>query len=191
MFTHFRSSSLQQNFTALWQPSPVYVGMLTAGLLRYSRHTYTASKDSKVGVSNRRQQSKQDQKERRQLLVSLYRVGFAVTAVGHAFTVYTILKDPKLSITNTFLPSVKSPDQQSSSSSILNFLQWDMGLYVLSAATHGLQSILELRTQGYLTTSQSVVTALSFTLGNAVVGPAAAQIYLSMWKEKLLLGMGM
>jgi hypothetical protein len=41
-----------------------------------------------------------------------------------------------------------------------------------------------------MTTSQAVSAALSFSLGHAVVGPAAAQIGLSTWKGKLLLDMG-
>lgn len=73
---------------------------------------------------------------------------------------------------------------------ILNFLQWDMGLYVASAAVHGLQSILEFRTRGYVTTGQAVSAALSYSFGHAIVGPTAAQIGLSTWKEKLLLDMG-
>ena len=187
MFTPFASFDLRQKLTAFWQPSPVYVGILTAGILQYTRRTTTTSNTDSITIPKDKLKQKQRQKERRQRLLSIYNIGFAATALGHWFALYNIFKDPKLSLSNVFLPSIKPQIEQSSS--ILNFLRWDMGLYTASAAVHGLQGILEFRTRGYVTTTEAISTALSFSLGHAIVGPAAAQIGLSMWKEKLLLSM--
>lgn len=188
MFVPYASFDLRQKLTALWQPSPVYVGILTAGILQYTRRSKATSNADSLTDPKENQNQKQHQQERRQRLISTYNLGFAATTLGHWFAVYTVLKDPKLSLSKVFLPSTAPQTEQSNS--ILNFLQWDMGLYVASAAVHGLQSILEFRARGYVTTSQAASAALSFSLGHAAVGPAAAQIGLSIWKEKLLLNMG-
>ena len=191
MFTPFASMDLRQKLTAFWQPSPVYVGILTAGVLQYTRRTKTVSDAESLAdpKDKQKQRLKQRQQERRRSLISVYNLGFVATTLGHWAAVYTILKDPKLSLLKVFLPSIAP--QTEKSNGILNFLQWDMVLYTASAAVHGLQSVLELRTRGYVTTYQAVSAALSFSLGHAVVGPAAAQIGLSVWKEKLLLNMGL
>lgn len=184
MLTPFRSFDVRQKITAFWQPSPVYVGLLTAGFLAYIRRAKPAGE---AADPKDNQQKKQRQQERRHRLISMYSAGFAVTTISHLATIYAILKNPNLSISRVFAPSIKSPSGLGSS--ILNFLQWDMGLYSASAAVHGLQSILEFRSQGYVTTSQSVSAALSFVLGHAVVGPAAANLGLSVWKEKTFLNL--
>lgn len=188
MLTPFRSFDLRQKITAFWQPSPVYVGLLTAGFLAYSRWAKPPGKEEPAADPKNKQQKKQRQQERRHRLISMYSTGFAVTTIGHLVTMYAILKNPDLSISRVFAPSIKSPS--GIGSSILNFLQWDMGLYSASAAVHGLQSILEFRSQGYVTTSQSASAALSFVLGHAVVGPAAANLGLSVWKERTFLDLG-
>lgn len=188
MFIPFSSFDLRQKLTALWQPSPVYVGILTAGILQYTRRSSTTSNTDGLTLPKEKQNQKQRQQDKRQRLLSVYNLGFAATTLGHWLAVYTVLKDPKLSLSRVFLPSTVPQSEQSNG--ILNFLQWDMGLYVTSAAVYGLQSILEFRTRGYVTTSQAVSAALSFSLGHAAVGPAAAQMGLSIWKEKLLLNMG-
>ena len=181
---------LQQKLTAFWQPSPVYVGILTAGFLKYTRRTKMFSDtDTLINSQDKqKQKQKQRQQERRRGLISIYNLGFAATALGHWIALYTILRDPKLALSKVFLPSIAP--QTEKSNGILNFLQWDMALYTASAAVHGLQSVLEFRTRGFATTYQTVSAALSFSLGHALVGPAAAQIGLSIWKEKLLLNMG-
>lgn len=190
MFTPFASFDLRQRLTALWQPSPVYVGILTADILQYTRRSGATSNTDGLAPPKDKQEQKQrqHQQEKRQRLISVYNLVFAATTLGHWFATYTVLKDPKLSLSRVFLPSIVPQPEQSNG--VLDFLQWDMGLYVASAAIHGLQSILEFRTRGYVTTSQAVSAALSFSFGHAVVGPAAAQIGLSIWKEKLLLKMG-
>ena len=188
MFIPFASFDLRQKLTALWQPSPVYVGILTAGVLQYTRRSRTASNTEPITLPKNKQNQKQHQQEKRQRLVSVYNLGFAATTLGHWLAVYNVLEDPNLSLSRVFLPSIAPRSEQSNG--ILNFLQWDMGLYVASAAVHGLQSILEFRARGYVTTSQAISAALSFLFGHAVVGPAAAQIGLSVWKERLLLNMG-
>jgi len=188
MFTPFRDFDLRQKFTALWQPSPVYVGILTAGILQYNRRTTTTTNTDSVTILKDKQKQKQRQQERRQRLISVYNLGFATTTLIHWFSMYHILEDPKLSLSKVFLPTATPQTEQGSS--ILNLLRWDMGLYAASAAVHGLQSILEFRTQGFITSCQAVSTALSFSLGHVVIGPAASQIGLSLWKEKLLLSMG-
>jgi phosphate/sulfate permease len=187
MFTPFASFDLRQMFIAFWQPSPVYVGLLAASILRYTRKATSTGEISSITSPNDKQKRKRRQQERRQRLISIYNLCFAATTLGHCFAVYNVLKDPKLSLSKVFLPSITPTEQ---GNSILNFMQWDMGLYVASAAVHGLQSILEFRTRGYVTTTQAVSAALSYSLGHAVVGPAAAQIGLSTWKEKLLLDIG-
>lgn len=188
IFTPFASFDLRQKLTALWQPSPVYVGILTAGILQYTRKIRTAGGTDSLTMPKDKQKQKQRQQEKRRRLISVYKLGLVATTLRHWFAVYNILRDPKLSLSKVFLPSIAPKIDQSNG--ILNFMQWDMGLYVASAAVHGLQSILEFRTRGYVTTGQAVSVAFSYSLGHAVVGPAAAQIGLSIWKEKLLLNMG-
>lgn len=190
MFTPFASFDLRQKLTALWQPSPVYVSVLTAGILQYTRRSGATSNTDGLTPPKDKQEQKQrqHQQEKRRRLISFYNLGFAATTLGHWLAIYTVLKDPELSLSRVFLPSIAPQSEQSNG--ILNFLQWDMGLYVASAAVHGLQSILEFRARGYVTTSQAVSAALSFSLVHVAVGPAAAQIGLSIWKEKLLLNMG-
>ena len=188
MFTPFASFDLRQKLTALWQPSPVYVGILTAGILQYTRKIRTAGGTDSLAIPKDKQKQKQRQQEKRERLISVYKLGLAATTLGHWFAVYNVLRDPRLSLSKVFLPSIAPKTEQSNG--ILNFMQWDMGLYVASAAVHGLQSILEFRTRGYVTTGQAVSAALSYSLGHVFVGPAAAQIGLSVWKEKLLLDMG-
>lgn len=188
MFTPFASFDLRQKLTAFWQPSPVYVGILTAGILQYTRRIRAAGSTDNLAIPKDKQKQKQRQQEKRERLISVYKLGLAATTLGHWFAVYNILRDPKLSLSKVFLPSIGPKAEQSNG--ILNFMQWDMGLCVASAAVHGLQSILEFRARGYVTTGQAASAALSYSFGHAVVGPAAAQIGLSIWKERLLLNMG-
>lgn len=188
MFTPLASFDLRQKLTAFWQPSPVYVGILTAGILQFTRRARTTNKTDSLTAPEDRQVQKQRQQEKRQRLISVYNLGFVATTLVHWFAMYTILKDPKLSVSKVFRPSIAPRIEQSNG--ILNFLKWDMGLYIASAAVHGLQGILEFRTRGYVSTGQAVSAALSFSIGHAIVGPAAAQIGLSVWKEKMLLDVG-
>jgi phosphate/sulfate permease len=188
MFIPFTNFDLRQKLTALWQPSPVYVGIVAAGILQCARRATTTSDTGSLSNFKDKQKQKQRQQDKRQRLISVYNLSFAVTTLGHWSTIYNIIRDPKLSLSKVFLPS--TAPQIEHSNGILNFLQWDMGLYVASAAVHGLQSILEFRSRGYVTTGQAVSAALSFSFGHAAVGAAAAQIGLSIWKEKVLLNVG-
>lgn len=188
MYIPFRSMGFRQNFTALWQPSPVYVGLMTASLACLSRRVTAADKTDDAASLKTSSQRKQRQQQNRRRLISLHSVGFVDTAVGHLYTIYSVLKDPDLLFSRIFLPSLNIPTQQEKS--ILNFLRWDVALCTASATIHGLQSIMEFRCQGYVSTSQAAAAVLFFMTGHALVGPAAAQIGLSICKEKCLLDTG-
>jgi hypothetical protein len=139
MFTPFNSFDLRQKLIAFWQPSPVYVGLLAASILRYTRKARSTEQTSSITTPKDEQKQNQRQQEKRKRLISVYNLGLAATTLGHWLAVYTVLKDTNLSLSKVFLPSITPRTEQGDS--ILNFMQWDMGLYVASAAVHGLQSI--------------------------------------------------
>ncbi|PSN75601.1 FAD binding domain-containing protein [Corynespora cassiicola Philippines] len=175
MFSRYEDASTHQNFTAFWQPSPIYVSVLT-----YAISSILARIDPKDSYDELFQL-----KDVTPLRVS-YGVAFAITALSHIYSLIYITSNASLSIAEVFF-NMPSPDSMlHGAHSIFNFFKWDMTLYFASTALWSLYSIFELRRTGYVTTFQALRAALVAVVAQVVVGPAAAYIGVWAWREEAI-----
>lgn len=172
MMTPFKNTDLWQIFIAIWQPSPVVISVLVAAISKVLQKKTQAS---------RKRMEEKTPKSRGNSLKRAYRVSFGVSALVHMSYMYRILKSPDMSIARVFFPSATS----SAGKEIANFLKWDMALTAGSVLVQGLHRIFELRSIGYISTTEAAKAAACFCLGQVVVGPAAAQIGLGAWRERV------
>ncbi|GKT46810.1 citreoviridin biosynthesis protein D [Colletotrichum spaethianum] len=179
MFTQYGDNMAQQNAIAFWQPSPVYVSILTwvfSGILRYVSPT-TKSLDWEIF----------DQKDLGSLRIG-YALCFFTTAVLHICVFVYAHLSPSVSFVKAFfdLPTVAS---MSLGHDISGFWKYDMLLCFGAVATWCLYSVYELRRLGYVTTRTAVGAAMATSLGNIVIGPGATYAALWAWREDIIAGL--
>ncbi|KAF5583345.1 zeaxanthin epoxidase [Fusarium subglutinans] len=191
MLWPFKNKATWQGFTALWQPFPVYVGLITAGFstaLRRQRIgnvvTRPRPKTSKE-VSNRKRKA-----ETQSLLRSVYAVGTAATALVHFYTLYRTASTPRLSFPGVFgsiryLVSGASPSDPSDKIHV--FLQRDMFLNAVSVLANSFYRTLDLRRLGYITSKEALTTSLAVLVAQPVLGPAATHIAFVGWREEMFM----
>ncbi|PNP78992.1 hypothetical protein FNYG_07654 [Fusarium nygamai] len=189
MLWPFKSKATWQRLTALWQPFPVYVGLITAGLstvLRESRARDTPQlKPSKENQGRRKQKA-----ETVSLLRSVYMVGTAATALVHLYTFYRTASSPHLNFAGVFgsiryLVSGASPSDPSTKIHV--FLQRDMFLNAVSVLANSFYRTLVLRRLGYITNKEALTTSLAVLVAQPVLGPAATHIAFLGWREEMFM----
>ncbi|WYZ44688.1 hypothetical protein EsH8_VIII_000004 [Colletotrichum jinshuiense] len=175
MFLQYGDSVVQQNAIAFWQPSPVYVSVLTwvlSGALGYISRT--KSLDWEI-FENRD-------------LASL-RIGYALcffaAATLHAAALAYSRLSPSVSLFKAFLdlPTVAS---MSLGNDLAGFWKYDMLLCFAAVAVWCLYSVYELRRLGYVTTRAAIGAAALTLTGHVLVGPGATYAALWAWREEVI-----
>lgn len=180
----FKNNVTWQKFTALWQPFPAYVGLITLGaskgLSKREVNNAKALKDGGKAAERRR--------ETHSLLRHAYAIGTATATLYHLWTLYRISSSPNLSISSVF-GSMSSLFSDRSSldpdARISAFLQRDMLLNAASVLAHSIYRTLSLRSLGYITNEEAVKTSLAVLIAQPIVGPAAAHIGFLGWREEV------
>ncbi|KAG5760045.1 hypothetical protein H9Q72_011842 [Fusarium xylarioides] len=189
MLWPFKNKATWQRFTALWQPFPVYVGLITTGLstiLRERRDRDTPQhKHLKESQSPRKRNA-----ETVSLLRSVYAVGTVATALVHMYMLYRTASSPNLSFSGVFgsiryLVSGASPPDPSDKIHV--FLQRDMFLNAVSVLANSIYRTLDLRRLGYITNKEALTTSLAVLVAQPVLGPAATHIAFLGWREEMFM----
>lgn len=188
MLWPFENKNTWQKFVALWQPFPIYVGVLVAGLSTVLRRhkTTAAASGLKSKQSQASERSIKQHKTTQSTLKLVYAGGAAATALIHLWTVYRILSSSDLSFSAVFgNPSFLLSGSHASTSKddVLLFFQRDMLLNAASILAHNVFRILHLRSLGYVTTKQAVVASLVTVVAQPIVGPAAVHVGFLGWRE--------
>ncbi|KAL2684482.1 hypothetical protein Neosp_005560 [[Neocosmospora] mangrovei] len=188
MLWPFENKDTWQKFVALWQPFPIYVGVLVAGLSTvFHRQKATAAVSAlKMKQSQSSNKLIKQEKATQSTLKLVYAGGAVATALVHLWTVYRVLSSSDLSFSTVFgNPSFLLSGSHASTSKddVLLFFQRDMLLNAASVLAHNVFRILHLRSLGYVTTKQAVVASLVTVVAQPIVGPAAAHIGFLGWRE--------
>uniref|UniRef100_A0A4E9E3Q1 FAD-binding domain-containing protein n=1 Tax=Gibberella zeae TaxID=5518 RepID=A0A4E9E3Q1_GIBZA len=179
-----------QQMVALWQPFPVYVGLITAGVSTVLRKVKSSS--ATHSSSNATKESGNLTKKKdpvRSLLRYIYAGGAATATAIHLWSLYKIWSDPELSVSGVFGTIAYLVSGKSSSDPnirITEFLQRDLFLNGASVLVHSLYRTLCLRRVGYITNRETVVASLAVLIAQPIVGPAAAHIGFLGWREDML-----
>ncbi|KZL67421.1 fad binding domain-containing protein [Colletotrichum incanum] len=176
MFIQYGDNVVQQNAIAFWQPSPVYVSVLTwsfSGILRYVSST-TKSLDWEIF----------ENKDLFSLKIG-YAICFFTTATLHICVLVYAHFSPSVSFFTAFLdlPNVAT---MSLGNDLAGFWKYDMLLCFGAVAIWCLYSVYELRRLGYVTTQTAIVVAVLNLLGHILVGPGATYAALWAWREDVV-----
>ena len=188
MLGPFENKDTWQKFIVLWQPFPIYVGVLVAGVSTVFRRQKTTATVSGLKMKQRQASDrprKQD-KATQSTLKLVYAGGAAATALIHLWAVCRILSSPDLSFSAVFgNPSFFLSGSHASTpkDDVLLFFQRDMLLNAATVLAHNVFRILHLRSLGYVTTKQAVAASLVTVVAQPAVGPAAAHIGFLGWRE--------
>ncbi|KAM0553211.1 hypothetical protein ACHAPJ_007498 [Fusarium lateritium] len=194
MLWSFDNKNLRQKFVGLWQPFPVYVGLITAGFSSIRR-----KQGADTRVSQPEAKHYKGSKERRvrkesahSLLRLVYTTGVATTALLHLWSLYHISSSPDLSFSGVFgtigslVSKTYSPQLEDG---IIAFFQKDMFLNAASVLAHSIYRALDLRRLGYITTKEAVSASLAVVVAQPVLGPAAVHIGFLGWREEVFMRM--
>lgn len=104
MLWPFENKDSWQKFVALWQPFPIYVGVLVAGLSTVFRRQKTTAAVSglKMKQSQASERPSKQAKATQSTLKLVYAGGAATTALVHLWAVYRILSSSELSFSAVF-----------------------------------------------------------------------------------------
>ena len=178
----FNNKATWQQFAALWQPFPVWVGLITAGTTAILRKREAATQlDSKKPAAEQK-------RETRSLLRKVYIAGAAGAALIHFWSLYRIATSRDLSVSSvfsTFKSLVSGAYGSGTENKIFTFLQRDMFLNVASVLAHSLYRTLDLRCKGYITNKEAVTASLATLVAQPIVGPATAHIGFLGWREEM------
>ncbi|RBR26328.1 uncharacterized protein FIESC28_00828 [Fusarium coffeatum] len=178
----FNNKATWQQFAALWQPFPVWVGLITAGTTAILR-----KREAPVQIDSKKPAAEQ-KREMRSLLRKVYIAGAAGAALIHFWSLYRIVTSRDLSISSvfgTFKSLLYGGYSSGTENKIFNFLQRDMFLNVASVLAHSLYRTLDLRCKGYITNKEAVTASLATMVAQPIVGPAAAHIGFLGWREEM------
>ncbi|GKU07493.1 zeaxanthin chloroplastic [Fusarium langsethiae] len=189
MIWPWKNKATWQTLIAFWQPFPVYVGLITAGVSTVLRKM--KSNPATHSSSNTPKESRNAVKQKdpsRSLLRYIYTGGAATATAIHLWSLYKIWSDPNLSVSGVFgtvgyLISGKVGSDPNTK--IAEFLQRDMFLNGVSVLVHSLYRTLDLRRVGYITNKETVAASLAVLIAQPIVGPAAAHIGFLGWREEM------
>ncbi|KAI3571599.1 hypothetical protein IWW34DRAFT_768508 [Fusarium oxysporum f. sp. albedinis] len=186
------NKNIWQKFIALWQPFPVYVGLLTTGLssvLRKQRAATAVTQPEKKHNKESQEVGKRKE-ETHSVLRFVYTAGVATAALVHLWSLYHISSSSDLSFSSVFGKFgflVSRTYGSGPEDGILAFLQRDMFLNAASVLANSIYRTLDLRRLGYITTKEAVSASLAVLAAQPVVGPAAAHIGFLGWREEVFM----
>ncbi|KAF4991681.1 hypothetical protein FGRMN_7654, partial [Fusarium graminum] len=184
MLWPFKNAETRQKLIAFWQPFPLHVSLIVAGVSRYLRKRDIADQgtESKIdGLRKRREAT-------RSISKVVYKAGAAGAALVHFWSIYRILRGQDLSLSDVFggLRSLVSKSYGPTiEDGIIAFFQRDMFLHALSVVAHSIYRTLDLRRLGYITTNEAVSTLVVSLAMQPVFGPAAVHIGFLGWREEM------
>ncbi|VUC31552.1 unnamed protein product [Clonostachys rosea] len=183
----FQNKDTCQKYIALWQPFPIFVGVLTSALSKFYANPKPAVNE-KLQIA---EQKKRDKQISLRTLRRVYAVGFGVTALCHVSSMISIWRTPGQSVSQVFgnlgSPFADKPNEFPGAGIPL-FFKWDLALNCASVAVQGVFRIWELRRYGYITTASALKATLLTAAGTVITGPAATQIGIMAWREEILVG---
>ncbi|RGP74466.1 hypothetical protein FLONG3_6025 [Fusarium longipes] len=185
----FRNKATWQKFVALWQPFPLYVASITAGVSVISRTLGVGSSFSSNSTVPEKSGKFVEQKQpSHSLLRYVYISGAAAATIVHFWSLYRIASGPDLSVSKVFGTIGDLISGQSSSdpnTQIANFFQRDMFLNAASVLVNSLYRTLDLRRSGYITNKEALTASLTVLIAQPIVGPAASHIGFLGWREEM------
>lgn len=186
------NTKIWQDWTALWQFSPVFVPALTslisAGIRWWNRRR---------GPKHREQEKDEgshSSSEGLSVLKSAYASVFTVQAAAHIAILAYSRFHPSISISdmffgvpNPFSPRWNLPDTAAKANV---FLKYDMLISCTASVASNLYSIWDLRRKGYVSTRDAMRAAVGVAMGVVAVGPGATWMGLSYWREGVIVDVG-
>ncbi|XXH02442.1 hypothetical protein Hte_008817 [Hypoxylon texense] len=185
MLTPTVNAKSWQDWTALWQFSPILFTAFTALFA-------SAIKQWKRLVSPGVKQSPFDlyKDEDVPVLKSVYYYAFAIQAAAHISTLAYAYSHPAISFADLFW-NLPSPFELQWSlptiaSQVAVFFKYDLAMAFTSIAVHSLYTIWTLRKCGFIKARQAVAPVLACILGQVLVGPGATMAGLWSWRESVI-----
>lgn len=185
MLTPTVNTKSWQDWTALWQFSPIMFTTFTAlfawAIKQWKRLTSPGMKESPFD-------SYKDADV--PILKSVYYYAFALQAAAHVSTLAYAYFHPAISFANLFW-NLPSPFEHQWSlptmaSQVAVFFKYDLAIAFTSIAVHSLYTIWTLRKCGFIKTHQVVAPVLACILGQVLVGPGATMAGLWSWRESVI-----
>ncbi|KAH6649045.1 FAD binding domain protein [Truncatella angustata] len=184
--------STRQDFTALWQFSPVLVSACTAlfstGLRWYRVQQRRRQLSFQTHVEGFEHYATEDMRP----LETLYTHGIAIQAASHIATLTYAYFHPGISISkmlfgvpNPFSATWNLPDV---ANKIAVFLKYDFGIACCAWAASGIYSIWNLRRLGYIQTTDAFKASLGTLIGQILIGPGATWLSIAFWQDRILAG---
>ncbi|QPC80413.1 hypothetical protein HYE68_011165 [Fusarium pseudograminearum] len=190
MLWPFKNKATWQKVTALWQPFPLYVGLITAGLSSILCKQRASTTDIQVQSKTPEEKTmlRNPKRATHSNLKIVYVVGIATAAAFHLWSLYRISSSSDLSLTGVFgeIGYMVSGAQSSDPTySVLGFFQRDMFLTAASVLAYNIYRILDLRCLGYITNKETLTATLAVLFTQPVFGPAAAHVGFLGWREEI------
>lgn len=184
MLTPTVNTKSWQDWTALWQFSPIIFTTLTAlfsSVIQQWKRLTSSVKESPFDLYK---------DEDVPILKSVYYYAFALLTASHVSTLAYAYFHPEITFAELF-GNLPSPFELEWSlptlgSQIAIFLKYDFAMCFTAIAIYGLYAIWTLRKCGYVKTSQVTVPVLACILGQLLVGPGATMVGLWSWREGVL-----
>lgn len=180
MFLPVSRTEIQQNFVALWQPTPIICAVLTVAFSAIIRRATSGAAapepEKKASVT---------------LSYPVYHLLFTTLALFHVTILTFIWCEPDLSI-NEMLADLPGPfstwDLGDARSALFIFLRYDMLLYCAALLMYLIYTIWTLQGLGYATRRQAGIASLAVLAGQILVGPGATYAGVWYWREVLING---
>jgi hypothetical protein len=193
MLTQGTSSPTKQDFTALWQFSPILVPVLTHVLS--NGISWWRSRQQRMGKTmyGIRPLQLHDGADSFEPLEMVYACTAVIQAIVHLVTVTYACYDPNISVVNMFFgvpnPLMESWDLPEAATKVAVFLRYDLGIASCAWLVSGLYSIWDLRRRGYVKTRDALMAAVSVCVGQILIGPGASATILSYWLDNVVAGL--
>lgn len=183
MFTPTTNTKSWQDWTALWQFSPVFFTGFTfifSSVLVWWKRISTGLKESPFEMYEDADVP---------ILKSVYHYAFALQTTAHLAMIAYAYFHPAITFADLFwnLPNPFESDWSlpTVGSQITVFLKYDLAMTTIAITAHILYSIWALRQMGYIESSQAVAVALASVLGHLLVGPGATWAGVWSWRESV------
>lgn len=193
MFIPFRDHAIQDRFTAFWQPSPLWAGILSVlfatVLGAYEKRRLTGKTEFGAAV-----EKIMDWYTKREVpaLKNTYAFLFATSALVHVSVVlYAWLEGGLPALWRLFgdVPSifVGTAGLTDPAEGVFTMLKYDLIFSALPMLMFLLYTVWDIRSLGYITTATARNVAAAVLVGEVLVGPAATYAGLWYWRESVFL----
>lgn len=177
--------SAQLALASLWQPSPIYVAILT----------WTLAKAIELTSAKPVTPLHLEVLETKDLapLKMGYTAVITVMALMHAAVVWWASAPEAMArLLDAFfgLPAPAAVEMAGAAGDLYGFFKWDFVLTAAAMLVWSLYSVFELRRAGYVTTATAGRAGVAVLAGQVVVGPGATYAGLAAWREHVIASIG-